>query len=89
MAVYSYTDLLTRVEDIVYSNDTRAIKAENLQQLLKDMVDSHVNLEYDTNRSYEPGAFCVYDAGVGHKAYVCISPTSGAFALGDWSQIGV
>lgn len=89
MAIYNYLDLLGRVEAVVYSNETRDVKAELLQQLLKDMVDSHVNLEYDTDRNYEPGAFCVYDAGVGHKAYVCIAPTSGAFAAGDWSQIGV
>lgn len=89
MAIYSYDDLMSQIEAIVYDNTTKAVTAEKLQQLFKDVVDSSVNLEYDTNRSYEPGAFCVYENAGTYKAYVCIAPTSGAFAGGDWTQIGV
>lgn len=89
MAVYDYLALYARVEAVVYDNTTRAIKAETLAQLLKDMVDSHVNLVYDTDRTYEIGAFCVYDDGTGYRGYICIAPTTGAFVGGDWTQLGI
>lgn len=87
--VYDYTDLLARVTEVVYLNTSKGIKAEKLKVLLQDMADSSVNLKYDPDRAYKPGGFCVYDSGGGYKAYACISPTTGAFSSGAWSQIGV
>ena len=37
MAVYDYLALYNRIEAVVYDNTTKAIKAETLQQLLKDI----------------------------------------------------
>jgi hypothetical protein len=89
MAVYDYLALYDRIEAVVYDNTTKAIKAETLQQLLKDVVDSSVNLVYDADRTYEIGAFCVYNPGTGYRGYICTAQTTGAFTVGDWSQLGV
>jgi hypothetical protein len=89
MAVYDYLALYNRIEAVVYDNTTKAIKAETLQQLLKDIVDSNSSLEYNEDRTYEIGAFCVYDDGTGYRGYICTAQTTGAFTGGDWGQLGV
>lgn len=89
MAVYNYSDLMDRIEAVIYDNTTKAVKAVTLQQLFKDVVDSQTYMIYDSTRTYDVGAFCYYNSGGGFKAYSCIAPTTGAFAAGDWSQLGV
>jgi len=89
MAVYDYSALYDRIEAVVYLNESKAIKADLLQQLLKDIVDSNIYLKYDATREYEQDAFCVYDSGGGYKGYICIAPTTGAFVGADWEQLGV
>ncbi len=89
MAVYDYTDLLARVEEVVYSNESREIKGQLLQQLMIDMVDSQPFLEYDPARTYEEGMACVYNPGAGYKLYVANSQTTGTFIPADWEQVGL
>jgi len=89
MAVYDYSALYDRIEAVVYLNESKAIKADLLQQLLKDIVDSNIYLVYNEDREYEQDAFCVYDDGGGWKGYICIAPTTGAFVSGDWTQLGI
>ena len=88
MAVYDYLALYDRVEAVVYENTTREIRADKLQQLLKDIIDSQIYMVYDPDREYDVGACCVYDGGTPYM-YVCIAPTSGVFVGADWEQVGV
>jgi hypothetical protein len=90
MAVYDYSDLLDRIDAVVYDNTTKDVTAERLKQLLIDILDSYpYMIKYDSGRTYDVGAFCVYDSGGGYKGYICIAQTTGAFAGADWSQLGV
>lgn len=90
MAVYDYSDLLDRIDAVVYDNTTKDVTAERLKQLLIDILDSYpYMILYDPLREWGTGSFCVYDSGGGYKAYVCIAGTTGAFVSGDWSQVGV
>ena len=90
MAYYNYTDLSARVDAIVYSNESQAVTATKLKELLKDIIDNQVNLSYDEDRTYEISAVCVYDDGVaGPLLFVCIGQTTGTFVPADWQQTGV
>jgi hypothetical protein len=72
-----------RINQVVKPNNKRSIKGDGLQQLLKDIVDSGVDLTYSTKRSYTVGCFCIYN----DEAYVCTTATNGIFDAGDWELL--
>lgn len=72
-----------RIKDAIKSNNKRGIKGAELQQLLKDIVDSNVSLEYSTKRPYSIGCVCMYL----DVFYVCINDTSGLFNAPDWQEL--
>jgi hypothetical protein len=89
MANYNYTDLLARVTAVVYSNESQEIKAQKLQELLGDIIDSSVNLTYDPARTYYPGAAAIFNPGGGPLLYQCTIITTGVFAPASWLQVGI
>lgn len=65
------------------ANNKRAEKANHLQGVLVDLVDSMPCLNYSTKRTYKEGCACVYLNDI----YVANADTSGVFNPSHWNVI--
>lgn len=78
-----YDQLIFRINEVLKPNNKREIKAEKLNALLTDVVNSRVSINYSLIRPYSIGCCCIYN-GV---FYVCINDTNGLFNAPDWEAL--
>lgn len=65
------------------TNNTRSISGSDLNEVLVDLVETSVSLNYSTKRPYLANCFCVHNGTV----YVSNATTTGVFNPSDWDEI--
>lgn len=79
--------IFDNISATVYSNNSRAVTAQSVQNLIKSIWINKDNYIYVTDKPYAVGSVCLYDDGSGFKIYRCVSPTSGAFNPSAWAVV--
>jgi len=78
-----YEQSMFDIQNEIAKNNKRSVKADTLQSVLFNMVDSNVSLKYSTKREYIEGSVCVYDVTM----YIANTTTTGIFNASDWDEI--